>query len=108
MKKMNFKGYECVVAKTNYMNNNNLALVLFDANVRFGPPVAYITVNTSEILPANQGFVKNYSENDGMMEAIIEAGLVSEVLGTKQFGYVTAPLVEFNLENVGDFEEVLS
>ena len=35
-----------------------------------------------------------------MLEALKNAGLVKEVLGEKEVGRVTAPLVKFNLEDV--------
>lgn len=104
MKKMKYGNYDCVVVKTNYVDNNNLALVLLEENNQQGAPVAIATVNTDSVLPRDEAYVKSYSENEGMLEALMEAGLVEEVLGEKRLGYVTVKRVKFNLEDVEELE----
>lgn len=99
MKEMNYKDYKGVVVRSRYMNNENLALMLKD---KWGATIAVITVNTNETLPADQAYVKDYSENSGMLEALKESGLVEEILGEKVLGWVTAPLVKFNLDGVDE------
>ena len=98
MKEMNYKDYKGVVVRSRYKNNGNLALMLEDMGG--GAPIAVITVNTNEILPADQAYVKDYSENSGMLEALKASGLVEEILGEKVLGWVTVPLVKFNLDGV--------
>lgn len=98
MKIMNYKDYNCEVKRGKYSDNMNLALILIDEED--GSMVANVTVNTEEILDSNLGYVKNYSEGEGMLEALKKAGLVEEILGYKQLGYVTVPLVKFNLEDI--------
>lgn len=98
MKEMKFKSYDCVVKKTKYMNNDNLALVLLDKEN--GEMIAHITVNGYDKFPHNIAIVKDYSENEGMLAAITEAGLVEKVLGRLPLGYTTAPVVKFNLDGV--------
>lgn len=100
MRKMNYKQYKAVVVRSKYMNNDNLALMLIDE--KDGSPITTITVNTEDKLPEGFGYVKNYSENEGIMEVLQEEGLIKEVLGHKQMGWVTVPLVEFNLEGVDE------
>lgn len=102
MKEMNYKDYKGVVVRSRYMNNENLALMLKDKEDMGGTPIAVITVNTNETLPADQAYVKDYSENSGMLEALKESGLVEEILGEKVLGWVTAPLVKFNLDGVDE------
>lgn len=102
MRKMDYEQYKAVVMRSKYMNNDNLALMLIDEED--GSPIATITVNTEDKLPEGFGYVKNYSENAGIMEALQEEGLVKEVLGYKQLGWVTVPLVEFDLEGVDELD----
>ena len=98
MKKAKFKEYDCVVKKGRY-TNGNLALVLLDEEDN--SPVATITVNTGEILPPDQAYVKDYSENQGILEFIKEIGLVKEILGYTRLGWVeSVPLVNFDLKDV--------
>lgn len=100
MRKMSYKQYKAVVVRSKYMNNDNLALMLIDE--KDGSPITKITVNTEDKLPEGFGYVKNYSENEGIMEVLQEEGLVKEVFGYKRMGWVTVPLVEFNLEGVDE------
>jgi len=100
MRKMSYKQYKAVVVRSKYVNNDNLALMLIDEED--GSPITKITVNTEDKLPEGFGYVKNYSENEGIMEVLQEEGLIKEVLGYKQMGWVTVPLVEFDLEGVDE------
>lgn len=100
MKEVKFAGFDCIVKRTKYMNNNNLALVLLDKES--GEMVARVTVNTEQKLPDDVALVKDYSENEGMLEAITEAGLVEEVIGYAPLGFVVAPIVKFNLTDIED------
>ena len=97
---MNYKNYKGVVVRSRYMDNENLALMLKNKEDMGGSPIAVITINTNEKLPADQAYVKDYSENSGMLEALKASGLVEEILGEKVLGWVTVPLVKFNLDGV--------
>lgn len=97
---MNFNSIECVLVQSRYMNNDNLALILKDKYNMGGAPIAVVTVNTDEKLPADQAYVKDYSENTGMMKSLEEAGLIKEILREKQSGFVTLTLVKFNLDGI--------
>lgn len=46
----------------------------------------------SELLPENRVVVKDYSENEGMLDALVEAGGVEDTGQWASFGYVTAPI----------------
>ena len=65
--------------------------------------IATVSVHTelSEALPSNQFFGKNYSENEGILESIEDAGLIKLIKkeGTKS-GYVTLPIYELKLNNI--------
>lgn len=98
--KVKFRDWDCIVKKSKYVNNDNLALMLFDEET--GDPVATATVNTGDKLSENVAYVKSYSENVGMLEALKNAGLVEEILRTKSLGHAQVELVKFNLEKVDE------
>ena len=105
MKKMKFNGFEGVVVKASYHNDRSLALLLMEEDNLHGYPIATITVNMGvPDLPENWQYVKDYSENTGMLKALQDAGLVTNVHGYHQSGFIESPLVEFNLDGVLDME----
>ena len=91
MIKVKFNGYDCIVDKHKYSNNNRLALELTDAND--GESVTVATVNMPD-LNLEEGFVviKNYSENEGLLDVLIEGGIVSTPLFYVPTGFVEVPV----------------
>ncbi len=72
---VHFAGHACVVQAERYASNGHTALSLYDA--RTGEYVATGSVNIPDVpLAPNQVFIKNYSENAGMLKALEEAGIV--------------------------------
>jgi hypothetical protein len=75
--KVKFKDYSCTIHVDNYKADNSKAILLMDTED--GAPVAYATVCL-----AGQGakpidrnvFIKDYSENEGMVDALVEAGVI--------------------------------
>ena len=91
--KVNFMGFDCVVQKTNYGNNGRTALQLFD--LTDGAPVATATVNIPDVeLGENEVLIKNYSENEGMLEALEKGGIVSRTGESISNGFVTIPIAK--------------
>ncbi len=88
-----FGGFRCEVHAFSYVSGGGTALCLIDA--RDGGRVAVATVNVegvSELLPANEVLIKDYSENAGMLAALEEAGIVEDTGRTVRTGYVEAPI----------------
>ena len=86
-----FKGWRCILLPgKRYLQQDRIALQLVD--VEDGEPIATASVNIAEEdLPMedNEVFIKNYSENEGMTDALIAAGVISpEVIKTVQTGFV--------------------
>ena len=72
---VHFAGFTCVLCKSAYTVNDAPALYLIDAGD--GAPVATVTANVpgiSERLPEGEVLVKDFSENTGVMDALVEAG----------------------------------
>lgn len=70
-----FAGQDCVVQSLRYPFSDHTALLLFDA--QSGHYVGTATVNFPDIpLCKTQVFIKDYSENEGMLAALEQAGIV--------------------------------
>ena len=92
-----FLGNRLYLKKARYQNNNT-ALVAADED---GVPFITVSVNVSP-LPPDRAAIKNYSENEGVFEALIAAGLVTDTGETIRSGFVTCPVARFNPD---DFPE---
>lgn len=74
MKIVTFKDYDCVLQYSTYMNGRT-AIQLND--IVDGCPVATATVNIPSVeLADDEVIIKNYSENEGMSRALVDAGVI--------------------------------
>lgn len=81
--------YNCLLHKRMY-ENGRVCLHLLDEED--GSPVATATINLpKEELGDDEVFVKDYSENEGMLSCLIEAGIVSEPVAYLERMFVTVP-----------------
>lgn len=81
-----FHGIDCEVEQRVYANGR-MALVLVDAKDR--EQVAVATVNLPEApLRPGEVFIKDYSENEGMLAALEKAGIVQATGETVRLGFV--------------------
>jgi len=72
-----FKRFKCVAIGHKYNNNGEKAIELIDQEDH--DSVAFATVNMpQEHLMNDEVFIKDYSENKGMVEALVEAGIIEE------------------------------
>lgn len=93
--------------KTKYLNqrallsfgeygNGATAISLFDP--QDGEPLGVATVNLLDAVPEpGNVFIKNYSENEGMVSALVEAGVISEPIRLLNAGWVTDGVAEATL-----------
>ena len=88
-----FMGFKCFLVKQKYDTNGRTALQLIDQED--GGPVAIATTNLpEEELGENELFIKNYSENEGMLDCLVDAGYVEATERTVRSGFVTIPVVK--------------
>ncbi len=74
MKKVTFRGAECEAVFCQY-ENGRTAIRLTEN----GSPFATATLNDPDIwLSKNQVIIKDYSENEGMTDALVAAGVVEK------------------------------
>jgi hypothetical protein len=93
--RLRFRGWDCAVFRSTYDSQygGGLALVLLDADTY--ERVAVATVNLYPVMPpAGHAFIKDWSENTGMLAALVEAGLVEDTGKREPTGYVVAALVK--------------
>ena len=103
MNRVTFSSWDCEVIPARY-NNGIIALKLVEWEDGYPVPIATATVNLedyedeilywSSITGNNYTFIKDYSENEGMLDALVKAGIVSEPIDYYHTDYVTCPLVE--------------
>lgn len=94
MSKVKFKQWDCIVEYATYQNNAT-AILLKDAEDH--SPIATATsflskeaigsiYKSSDQLAEDEVYIKTWSENEGMAEALIEAGIIEEPKGMVPVG----------------------
>lgn len=97
--KIKFKKWNCI-AKGMYYANREKALQLIDENNN--EVIAMATVSfPDEFLGDDEIFVKDYSENEGMTEALIEANIIYKTpIETAASGHATIVAYELTEEGL--------
>jgi len=94
-----FKEWKCRLVFKQYYNQR-IAIELVEIGT--DEPVAYATVNIPEIdLKQSEIILKTYSENEGMLECLVDAGIVSKPIKWIEGGYVEVPVVELLISPYG-------
>lgn len=103
-----FGPYECVAYETRYPSGAGGSKAIYLVDAHDGEPVATATVNVegvSERLPASEVLIKDYSENAGMLDALVGAGLVEDTGRRVPTGYVTVPVARLLYDAEDDAEK---
>lgn len=86
MIKVKFKNWDCVIKVARY-SNNRIALKLIDAEDF--QVVAVATINLPNMpLKDDEVYIKNYSENEGMVKALRKARVISKPVEYVNVEYV--------------------
>jgi hypothetical protein len=92
MTTVQFKKWPCELHFGKY-SNNRIAIQLVSADDT--TPIAVATVNLpNEDLGHDEVFIKDYAENEGMLAALVGAGVVSAPIGMVRTGFVKIPKVK--------------
>jgi len=87
--KVKFKHYNCQLDVSRYQVNSSPALTLYGTGNYTGEVIARCTVCIESYMNAgNTVLIKNYSENEGMMQALINAGIGKDTGHRQQVGFV--------------------
>ena len=85
-----FQKWNCNLTFSKYLNDRT-AIMLIDADD--GSPVAIASVNLPETaMDDDEIAIKDYSENDGILEILVENKIVSEPIRFVKSGYVEIPI----------------
>ena len=72
--KVKFKNWNCIIEWDIYLENDNIAIKLLDEKTK--DLIAIATTNTSEETDWTKIQVKDWSENRGMWEALVDSGVI--------------------------------
>ena len=100
--KLKYGTYNNCFFKVNKYRNGNIALGIY--NMSDGP-ICTVTVNPGMALPDDLIAIKNYSENSGVLESLIELGFIEDVVGTLPQGFVEIPICTYNKEMIDNYSE---
>jgi len=89
--------HECQFAIGEY-GNGNLALEIIGAEGTKweGEPIARVTVNPDQAVPNDCIAIKDYSENEGMVEFCQNLGIIAERVTTISSGWVEIPVYKLS------------
>jgi hypothetical protein len=90
MKHVLFQGVDCSVQIGTYKNGQP-SIQLFDEE---GPFATATICLVNQELPQNHVGIKDYSENEGMLSALVEAGIVRDTKFHVQSGLTRVSIVE--------------
>lgn len=94
IKKVKYKEWDCLLQRGNY-ENGRVALCLIADN---GEPISTCTVNLpDESLDAGEVLIKDYSENEGMVEFLVKEGVVERTDRELRSGYISIPVCKLLL-----------
>ena len=89
---MKLLGVKMVITMAKYQNGNNAMQLLSEE----GEPYAVASVNIPTALGKEEICIKNYSENEGILELLIEDDIVEEPHGFYTSGHVEIPVCRLN------------
>jgi len=85
-----FREWKCKLVFRQYFNKRT-AIELIEIGTN--EPIAVATVNLPDIdLKQDEVAIKNYSENEGMLNVLITTGIVSTPIDLVHSGYVEIPI----------------
>lgn len=88
MIQIQFKEWTCTLSFAKY-SNGRTAITLSDAEDFM--PIAKATVNIPEAhLEDDEVLIKDWSENEGIYQALVKAGVISKLIETVPSGYADA------------------
>ena len=89
---VDFRNTGYTVLMKRYSNNNRLAILLVNPEEpQYDVIVCTINMPSLE-LNDNIVIIKNYSENEGVLDALIKHEVISEPIGVVQTGFVKSPM----------------
>lgn len=98
-----FRKWSCELKFARYGNDRH-AIILMGTGNMIGEQIAVASVNLSDYpLPANRILIKNWSENEGILEVLQQAKIIGPVVDRVETGFVHADECEL-LVNPEDYK----
>ncbi len=90
-KKVRFNQYDCNVHITRYQGNNRIAICLVESETEEPVTTASLNIPHAKI-ESDEVAIKNYSENTGILDVLIDAGILSKPNWYYNSGFVEIPV----------------
>ncbi len=93
-----FSHYTCKAQITRYRSGGGNAIQLVAAaddpenEIYAGEPIATASINLPIALESDEVIIKDYSENEGMVDALVAAGIIGKPLRYVSSGFIEAPV----------------
>jgi len=101
MNKVEFLGYNCSLQLAQYPSGDKAIQLISN-----GEPIARATVYVEGVqLGDDEACIKDYSENEGMLDALLKAGIAVNVTRMVQANYATVPVVQLSADVLSQFKE---
>lgn len=98
MNRVVFMGMSCEVRFSKYVDNDRTAIVLYNND---GSLMTKATVNLDIPMEPDEVAIRDYSENEGMLNVLVAAGIVSEPIRREQSGFVMIPICKLLVKERG-------
>lgn len=94
MIKVKFKKWNCVAIFSRYVNNDRISIRLIEEETN--EPIATASVNLTEIegITDNEIAIKDYGQNEGMVNALRNAGIIGHPIQLVENDYVKIGIYE--------------
>ncbi|TRZ50078.1 MAG: hypothetical protein D4S01_07405 [Dehalococcoidia bacterium] len=100
-----FLRWACLLVAGRYSNNGRRSIELIDDGD--GEPIATATINlVNEYCGPDEVYIKDYSENEGMLDTLVTAGVIEEPMERVQSGFIKAPRCKLTAKGLSLWEEV--
>ncbi len=98
---------DCYFEFGQYVDTNNLALTIVSDTEG---PIATVTTNIGRNFGVGITGIKNYSENEGMLDWLYAMGFIKRIVAKIEQGFVEIPVVELDVDLISEYtkEGVLS
>lgn len=104
--KVKYKKWNCIVQWSLYYANNNIAIQLIDEKTK--ELISVATANTGHENIESTVQIKDYSENEGIWQALVNAGVIEDkVIRTIASDYVEVKVAKLTEAAQKDFEKWL-
>ena len=97
-----WKHYSGTIQRARYGHDQSEAWLYVDTDD--GQPIATLTVCLDDPPPDGHVYIKDYSENEGVLAALIEQGMVEDTGKRVPSGWVDVPLVKVLLDPMPERE----